>query len=118
MIYFYNLWLLQAFYMSTPALGLPSFRFFIGVMSYLANINRFAGLRVQLNQSAFSFFCSSDLPCSVHLIHLHILLLGASGQVVGGKDLFPLQSYCGQALIHLLVFLAVSSCKAFCSLYL
>ena len=87
MIYFYNLWLLQAFYMSTPALGVPSFRFFIGVMSYLANINRFAGLRVQLNQSAFSFFCSSDPPCSVHLIHLHILLLGASGQVVGDKDL-------------------------------
>jgi len=63
MIYFYNFWLLPAFYMSTPALGVPSFRFFIGVMSYLANINRFAGLRVQLNQSAFSFFCSSDPPC-------------------------------------------------------
>ena len=88
MIYFYNLWLLPVFHISTPALGLPSFRFFIGVMSYLANINRFAGLRVQLNQSAFSFFCSSDPPCSVHLIHLHILLLGASGQVARGKDLF------------------------------
>ena len=88
MIYFYNLWLLPVFHISTPALGVPSFRFFIGVMSYLANINRFAGLRVLLNQSAFSFFCSSDPPCSVHLIHLHTLLLGASGQVVGGKDLF------------------------------
>ena len=113
MIYFYNFWLLPAFYMSTPALGVPSFRFFIGVMSYLANINRFAGLRVQLNQSAFSFFCSSDPPCSVHLIHLHILLLGASGQVVGGKDLFPLQSYCWQALIPLLVSIGASSYKAF-----
>ena len=113
MIYFYNFWLLPAFYMSTPALGVPSFRFFIGVMSYLANINRFAGLRVQLNQSAFSFFCSSDPPCSVHLIHLHTLLLGAIEQVVGGKDLFPLQSYCWQALTPLLVSIGASSYKAF-----
>ena len=28
-----------------------------------------------------------DPPCSVHLIHLHTLLLGARGQVVGDKDL-------------------------------
>ena len=104
--------------MSTPALGVPSFRFFIGVMSYLVNINRFAGLRVLLNQSAFSFLCSSDPPCLVHLIHLHILLLGASGQVVGGKDLFPLQSYCWQALTPLLVSIGASSYKAFDVLYL
>ena len=88
MIYFYNLWLLPVFHISTPALGVPSFRFFIGVMSYLANINRFAGLRVLLNQSAFSFLCSSDPPCLVHLIHLRTLLLGAIEQVVGGKALF------------------------------
>jgi len=51
MIYFYNLWLLPAFYMSTPALGMLSFRFFIGALSYLANINSFAGLRLLLNQN-------------------------------------------------------------------
>ena len=28
-----------------------------------------------------------DPPCSVHLIHLHTLLLGASGQVARDKDL-------------------------------
>ena len=28
-----------------------------------------------------------DPPCLVHLIHLHILLLGATGQVARGKDL-------------------------------
>ena len=51
MIYFYNLWLLPAFYKSTQALGMLSFRFFIGAPSYLANINSFAGLRLLLNQN-------------------------------------------------------------------
>jgi len=51
MIYFYNLWLLPAFYMSTPALGMLSSRRFIGALSYLANINSFAGLRLLLNQN-------------------------------------------------------------------
>jgi len=50
LIYFYNLWLLPAFYMSTPALGMLSLRFFIGALSYLANFNSFAGLRLLLNQ--------------------------------------------------------------------
>ena len=51
MIYFYNLCLLPAFYMSTPAHGMLSFRRFIGALSYLANINSFAGLRLLLNQN-------------------------------------------------------------------
>ena len=51
MIYFYNFWLLPAFYMSTPALGVLSFRCFIGATSYLANINSFAGPRLLLNQN-------------------------------------------------------------------
>ncbi len=51
MIYFYNFWLLPAFYVSTLALGVLSFRFFIGAPSYLANINSFAVLRLLLNQN-------------------------------------------------------------------
>ena len=81
-----------------------------------------------------------DPPCSVPLFHLHTLLLGVSGQVVGGKVLFLcnkhlhqhrkvqrlvlqqptyrlhpilLQSYCWQALIPLLVSIGASSYKAF-----
>ena len=51
MIYFYNLWLLPAFYMSNPALGLLSFRCFIGAKTYLANINSLDGLHLLLNQN-------------------------------------------------------------------
>jgi len=50
MIYFYNFWLLPAFYMSTPALGALCSRCLAGAPSYLANINSFAELRLLLNQ--------------------------------------------------------------------
>jgi len=51
MINFYNLWVLPTFYMSTLALGVLSSRSFIGALSYLANINSFAELRLLLNQN-------------------------------------------------------------------
>ncbi len=48
---FYNFWMLPAFYIFTPTLGMHSFRFFIGASSYLANINNLAGLRLLPNQN-------------------------------------------------------------------
>ena len=62
--------------MPTPALGVLSFRFFIGATSYLTNINSFAGLRLLPNQNDVDLVLRIFSHCAAEASDICSVMIG------------------------------------------